>query len=716
MNELVLHGCTPTPLANYLKALGVLRLLAMRDPETRGCWRNDEFVLYTTLDRAGVERFFLEEYEPTPIMAPWNGGSGFYAKDNKKALQAIQKSNGKRLLTYRLCLNAAEQVLNGMGVNRQASPKDEAKVALLTGIRSQMPDEVLEWFDATVSLSGDAVRYPPLLGTGGNDGRLDFTNNFMQRVLDVLADGNRTLSRQWLDMSLFGKPAPMLSKNAIGQFSPGQAGGPNAGTGFEADAVINPWDFVLMIEGALMYAAAVVRRNAEDPAGAMSYPFTVRAVSAGAGILGEGDAANARGELWMPLWRQPASFTEVRALMAEGRVAWKRKPVRDGLDFVRAVQSLGGYRGIQSFQRYGLLMRSGKAYLATPLSRIEVSDKPQSRWLDELDQHQWLDRFRQFACSELAADRFHVLRKRLEDWLFALSGHEPSKAEAQSLLILLGEIQAALSNSSKAMEAVRPVPRLSECWVMKADDGTPAFRIAKALAGLRGVGDEPLPLLAQFFPVQRKYNRWMTSDANEKARIYTGRNARPIDTLRSLLERRLWLAEKLEMPDKPLSSSAGATLDDVIAFLRDDAMDARIAALLQGLCLCDIPRDTDRSAGEGELPAAFGLLKLALMPDATLRNLGWLGEPDHLPLPAGMLAQLAAGNHDNRAVKIAWRRLRASGLSSVFSANALPELKGIDCRRAAAALLIPLRYSAVGRLARRVFQADQSHHQKEEYV
>ena len=639
LNDIVLDGCTPTPLANYLKALGVLRLLSARDPQARGFWRGDRFVLRTALDRAAIERFFLDDYEPTPIMAPWNGGSGFYEKDNKVALEVIRQTHDPRFKNFQLCLDVAEHALSG--IDRSASPKGSDKTALLARVRSQFPDDALTWFDASVLLSGESSSYPPLLGTGGNDGRLDFTNNFMQRLTDLLLPGQEKAEetpRGWLATALFAEPAPGLIKNAIGQFSPAQAGGPNAGTGFEANAAINPWDFVLMIEGALPFAAAAVRRNADDPAGVLSYPFTVRAVSAGSGSLGEGDAANARGELWMPLWSRPATYTEIRALMAEGRVALGKKPARDALDFVRAVHHLGGYRGIESFQRFGLLMRSGKAYLATPLSRVEVSEQPRSRWLDDLDRDHWLERFRLFARGDNTANRFRMLRKRLEDKLFTLSGRKPNKAAAQSLLILLGEIQSVLSNTPKAREAVRPIPRLSEQWVLVADDGTPAFRIAKALAGLRGVGEEPLPLRAQLFPVQRKHNQWMTPDADEKARIYTGQKGRLTDTLRGLLERRLWLAEKLEMRDKPLDSPAGVTLEDINAFLRDDGMDERIAALLPGLSLCAIPRDVDRGSGAGAVPAAFALLKLSLTPDGTLQSLGLLPENVPLNVPAGMLA------------------------------------------------------------------------------
>jgi CRISPR-associated protein Csx17 len=475
-----------------------------------------------------------------------------------------------------------------------------------------------------------------------------------------------------------------------------------------ADAAINPWDFVLMIEGALLFAAAVVRRDADGTGGVMGYPFTVRAVGAGSGSLGESDATSARGELWMLLWPQPSTYAELRALMTEGRVALGKKPARDALDFARAIQHLGGYRGIESFQRFGLLMRSGNAYLATALSRVEVSDHARSRWLDDLDRNHWLDRFRQFARGDNTASRFRMLSRRLEDKLFALSTRDPSKAEAQSLLALLGRIQLALSNSLKAREALRPIPGLSEHWVAAAADGTPAFRIARALAGLRSAGEEPLPLHAQLFPVQRQSNRWMTPEAGEKVRIHTGQRGRLIETLRLLLEHRLWLAEKLEMQDKPLESAAGVSLEDITAFLRHDAMDERIAMLLPGLSLCNIPHDVERSAGAGAVPAAFALLKLNLTPDHVLRSLDLLPEHIRLPVPAGMLAQLAAGNHGNWAVKTTWRRLRASGLAPVLTLDSLPEKDSISPLRASAALLIPLRHDATAALARDVLEHAQS--------
>lgn len=741
LGGLVLAGCTPTPLANYLKALGVLRLVSeQRDREARGWWMKDMFWLQcptlfagaTTEEgrRSALARFFLEEYKPTPIMAPWNSGSGFYRQERKskekdpatgkriklgvfdqetaatRAVDAVLNSESKRLGAYREALGLAKAIIKQEGL--VTSPDNgRKKDDFILLLRALLPDNCLPALDAGLAITSEKTQYPPLLGTGWNDGNLDFTSNFMQRLLDVLGTSDGPIpheSEDWLHSSLFGASSPNLTRSNIGQFSPGHAGGPNASAGFEGHAAINPWDFVLMIEGALMFSAAAVRRNAYDSSVALSYPFTVRAIGAGSGSLGEGDTANARGELWMPLWEKPASYAEARSLAAEGRVALGRKPARDAIDFVRAVHRLGGYRGVRGFQRFGLLMRSGKAYLATPLSRVEVGDEPQSSLLDELDRREWLDRFRQFTRGDNVANRFLMLRRQLEDRLFDLSGRQPTPAEVQSLIILLGSIQSAVAIKAVAIKqnddrVCPPVPRLSEHWVRAADDRTPEFRIAKALAGLRGAGDIALPLRAQLFPMQCNRDEWMAPEGSEGVRVLIGQKGRLVDTLRALLEHRLWLAKRLGMNDKPLSGSSGVTLDDLIAFLQDDHMDGRIAALLPGLSLCAIPEDTDRDAGKGMLPAAFGLMKLVLTPDAILRRLGYLGTEERLPIPVGMLAQLAAGNHDNRAVKIAWRRMRASNITPSL-ANIIPNLCGIDPARAAAALLIPLRYGAIGALAR----------------
>lgn len=714
-NEITLDGCTPSPLANYLKGLGVLRVLSSVDPSVRAAWRGESLVLNAGMDKEGLVTHLLTDYAPTPVMAPWNGGSGFYAKDNKKALHAISAGKAERLASFRQCLNAAMDALGDADLS--ASPKDDDKAHLLTKLRAVIPDEALDWFDASILLAGDGAKFPPLLGTGGNDGRLDFTNNFMQRLLDVVDPDTgepKPESRSWLELALFGAPAPGLQKSAIGQFAPGLVGGPNATSGFETKGRINPWDFILMIEGALPFAAAAARRNSNNDDGVLSYPFTVRSTAAGTGSLGAGDHASSRGELWMPLWFRPATYSEVRSLLAEGRVALGKRPARDALDFVRAVHRLGGYRGVDRYQRFGLLMRSGKAYLATPLERIQVTSDPRTQWIDELDgKGEWLSRFRRFANADTTANRFVTLRHRLENLLFELARRSPQPRQVQALLGLLGEIQSAIASSTKARESLKPVPHLSVSWVQAANDHSPAFRIARALAGLSGSKEAPLPLRSHYFPVHPRTGDWvedacksMRNDPMCRLRLNVPTPGSLPRGLVAVLERRLWLAERLGMPAKPLLSHSGARLEDLLAFLRNDSLDAEIQALLPGLMLCDIPALPDDGPDDTVVPAAFGLLKLALTPDAQLHATQTLPKDARMPVPPGLVSQLASKQpaQVRRAIHSAWRRLRASGLAPIGAAGALPELMGIDPRRAAAALLIPLNVRAVRSLTRTVLE------------
>jgi len=92
-NIIPLYGCTPIPLSNYLKALGTLKILYQKDKKIRSYWEGDIFYLKTSLNKDDILNFILEEYVPTPVIAPWNGGSGFYPKDSHEALDKIKNSN-----------------------------------------------------------------------------------------------------------------------------------------------------------------------------------------------------------------------------------------------------------------------------------------------------------------------------------------------------------------------------------------------------------------------------------------------------------------------------------------------------------------------------------------------------------------------------------------------------------------------------------------------
>lgn len=742
MNEIVLDGCTATSLANYLKALGVLRLLSATYPETRGGWRGDRFFLTTPLDREGIEQFFLQEYAPTPIISPWSGRAGFLegddGQDSKRKgaviLGRVENAKGARFGQYRQVVAAIRNVpviqqldqvrterkllearkkakkLDQEGADRLSEIKRqevELKSALLRSLRNELDDSALPWIDACFALFGDDRSPGPLLGSGGNEGSMDFSINhvgYLLALIDEATDEPSSISARLLGSSLFADAVPRESSSNIGFLDTLATGGANMTSGYEGGATGNIWDSVLALEGAILFASLTTKRLESTSSGRPNFPFAVAPSFAGSGGLAPKESA--RPELWLPVWNGMTTIAEVSCLLSEGRITKGRRDARNGMDMLQAVASLGTDRGVTAFNRFGFYERRGLGYyVATHLGRFDVPEVAADNWaISDLNQHSWLDAFRSFASGDNTPTRFSVLRKRLEDALFALVGKAPGKPEAQTLLILLGEIQSALSTSGKAREAVQPIPQLSERWAVAANDKTPAFRIARALAGLHGAGEVPLPIRAQIFPVERRLTKWVTADSSEKQRICDGLGSRLADALPTLLARRLWLAEQFGMGDKPLESSAGAMLDDLAAFLCDGSMDTRIAALLPGLALCAIPQEIDRNGGEAAVPSAFALMKLTMTPERTLRSLGALTDGQSMPVPTGMLAQLVAGNHGNRAVASAWRRLRAAGLSPRFTPDALPTLGGIDPKRAAAALLIPLRFGAAAALARTVLK------------
>ncbi|MEW6048070.1 MAG: type I-U CRISPR-associated protein Csx17 [Bacillota bacterium] len=680
MHEVPLPGCRPEPLAHYLKGLAVLRLVGEQaDAGCRGWWKDDIFWLRSALDREGLLGFFLQAYRPTPVVAPWNGGSGFFPKDRQEGIRPLRMSPAGRFQVYRQTIEAGHRVLNSLGISEK--PDENAKLRVLLTARNLLSEEALAWMDAAVVLTDDGAKYPPLLGTGGNDGRLDFTNNFMQRLVDLFDTKTgepRPAAEGWLRGCLFAEPVAGLQRDKkIGQFYPGAAGGANATTGFSGESLINPWDFVLMIEGALLFASAVTRRLGSGQPGVASCPFTVRAAGVGYGSA-HGSDESRRGETWLPLWSNPASLDEVAALFSEGRAQVGRRMAVGGVDFARAVASLGVDRGIASFQRYGFQVRNGLAYLATPLGRWPVTPRPDVDLLAELDG--WLDRFRAAAVSDQAPARMGVVLRAIERAIMDYC-REGGRRRFAEIVMALGEAEATLAASPKFRKqySVDPVPLLSPPWLEACDDGSAEFRVAAAL-GSAGIREN-------LEPVQMgRRVAWLDMDKHPRVVWQKGDLVR---NLSNVLYRRCVDAIREGAVGLPLQGRCTAGLGDVAAFVRGEVDDWRLEALLRGLCLLDWSRGVEPRASSEEPmpPAIYGLLKLVHLPHP-LQDVA-------VPWDGSILARAMAGDASG-ATRLAVRRLRGSGFLPLMEVvHEPPEV----VRRAAAALLIPISERAAQRLA-----------------
>jgi CRISPR-associated protein Csx17 len=94
MEPLYLHGCRHDVLGHYLKAIGLLRVLAKcappehRDPDAEGWWDAGQacFCLRSTKypTREKLVKFFEKHYRPTPVFAAWNKEPGSSADDSDK--------------------------------------------------------------------------------------------------------------------------------------------------------------------------------------------------------------------------------------------------------------------------------------------------------------------------------------------------------------------------------------------------------------------------------------------------------------------------------------------------------------------------------------------------------------------------------------------------------------------------------------------------------
>ena len=116
--DLEMDGCVPKEMLSYLKALGVLKAIAEgADMGARGFWRGgDQWVVRSVLDKDGALDFFMSAYRPTPVMSPWNNGSGFQCgassgKTAKDTMGRIIAEEDPRLEDWRTIHDAARRAV-----------------------------------------------------------------------------------------------------------------------------------------------------------------------------------------------------------------------------------------------------------------------------------------------------------------------------------------------------------------------------------------------------------------------------------------------------------------------------------------------------------------------------------------------------------------------------------------------------------------------------
>ncbi len=622
--SLTLDGCAPTPLASYLKAIGVLRLISSdanhvsgqaADPKARGWWENERFHLKTVLDRDTLCRFFLEEYAPSPIIAPWNGRAGFLegeagevsSRTGAELMAAIEASESLRLENMRRTIKSLrrnkelcrydelrsksktlKQELKTLGGGEKKTKENEmkriekeskqSKGLLLPNLRSTTDTKHLSYLDACYVLSVDEIA-APLLGSGGNDGSRDFGVNFAERLRDLFCFDRGIPTDQGrgeIEAALCGIGWLLARRGSMGQYSPGQ-GGPNATTGYEGYNPQNSWDLVFAMEGTIAFSGALTRRWSAGGGNQAAFPFTFEPTNAGVGSLTPEDPNRPRGEIWTPLWTKPATFLEISAIFSEGRLTLGQRLARTGLDAARSVAQIGLSRGIGSFERYSIIQPDKKMpYQATPLGRIHAPSQPRRDLVDDLDRDGWLTSAQQLIASKKKAPaRARMIMRRLENALFQMTDANRTSEGIRDALVALGELVGWMATNPSIRKALKPPPAMSPAWIRMADDGSSEFRIAATLAGLG------LPLIepwgggeTEITPENKdasdnETGDQKTSPARPRSALPMAAHFAPIDEGRffdgrRLRERRAWSSD--EAP-RTIVWSAGGLVSNMIAVL-----------------------------------------------------------------------------------------------------------------------------------------------------
>lgn len=725
-----LTGCSPTPLAFYLKGLGVLRLVGeQKDDEARGWWQDEHFCLLTRLDRAQLEVFLAHDYAPTPFVSPWNKGSGFYNKADE-ALRAIERSTAARFARFRAGIAAGRAQLDRLRKADEAvrAIKDrtkkkrgmtaadvraarllkadltfrkdlaaaerrfkELKATLFVPCLRSWRGAHREWMDAAlVWLEQGRVVWPALLGTGGNDGNLDFTNNAMQRLLELFdleaGDGRaRESTIASLRQALWASASDsMVEGAAIGQFFPGGAGGANSSNGPGGDSFINPWDFILMLEGSIFFASSATRRLDSRATSEASAPFALRNHAVGHGTRGRENAE--RGEQWMPLWTQPVSVPGLRSLLHEARLQLGRRMASRPIDAARSVSRLGVDRGVQEFLRFGYLERNGQAKIAVPLGRIAVRARARSRLIDDLAP--WLDRLRRLSQKEAAPVRMALAEGALADAVFHSLTRQDAPAHWQAILAAAVAVEGIQATGS-GFEA-GPIPPLDPDWLVAGDDSSPEWRLARALGSAAGSytreGQPRDPVRHHWLPLDAATRRFEKDERRlrrDPRVVVAGRD--PVGDLGSLVVRRL--IEAAQGGDRALhivsARGCGAHPADLARVVAGEVDLGRVSVLARALMAVRWERwraPRAENVPSGAWPdEAWMTLRLAHLP--------WpLADGRSVKTDSSIVRRLLAGD-GAAAVQVALRRVREAGLASPLNGACTdPE----TARLWAAALAFPI--------------------------
>ena len=673
----VLEGCTPTPFSSYLKAAGIFRILAeQKDAGITACWKDGMFVLDTEMSQGAISEFILDKYMPSPIVAPWS-----YSK-YKKTIKHDNLIKSERFRLYRETVDKIDDAIKEFcrickikNIDN-ASIDKKTKPILLRLCRNTLPDYAVPWLDAVFVLAGEGVKFAPILGTGANDGNFDMPENFIKKLDMLLDEKKRDDSARWLESALFGNIVKLDGATMMGH-NPDGAGGPNSGMGFDGLSLSNPWEYVLMMEGAILFGGSIARRQSANTDKAV-FPFSTNATKVGYATASEDEEE--RGEIWLPIWENPATYNEIRHVFNEGRVQLNGKQAKTGVEFARAIASFGTERGIDEFQQFCILKRKGDSYLTVNTGKMRVRNEPAVHLISDIDS--WYNPIIAESKKKGAPASLRRLARNMDEAVLKFCKY-PNKSRMQEILILIGRMERYVSNHGIA----KPLPNLSSGWLEGCYDDTAEFRLAASVASIQSTKTS-IGIRANLENVRpNKYGGW--EHQNDSTSCVWKEGDDLLRNMSRVILRRGIDAQIRSADHIPIRPGIPARIGDIAEFLEGDLDMKRIGDLILGLSLVDTSEMERpwRNALEDTvmpLPEAYVIMKMIYPPD----------RKENIPFDMSVLNLLSAGRIDEAYAKSSYI-LHSHGLSPLayskktgVAQNAI--LSDVARGRAMAALLFTI--------------------------
>lgn len=330
---LALPGLSPDSLGNYLASLGLLRVLSRNWPSTRIAWRDE--VLQVVGGPPSLE-VMLDALVRVATERAWTEYNKAWSDAQKKGTKA---KSGEPLALW----------------------------------QAQAEENHLELF-AAHAVPHARVSFNPLLGSGGNAGRRDFSAGWKQAV-DALAtartktpkkskgrgrkapvaDGDTSSApderRYELRAFLLGQTVTwLLEKLAAGSWFSDATKLYNSGQSPAREGQITPWAMALACEGLALLAGGASRRLGARSRALGAFPFITQAVAPEAA----NEAGRILGEVWTPLWHRPMTLSETQTLFSRGRAELRGRGALTPAAFATAIRKRGVDAGVSEFRRFTL--------------------------------------------------------------------------------------------------------------------------------------------------------------------------------------------------------------------------------------------------------------------------------------------------------------------------------------------------------------------------